>query len=242
MVEETYTQIRDRLYQQTISKQVSIATGAEGSLEIDVPNGTTAFLKGYGYDFFTGCTFYLETGEITFPARTDQEGSYATPVVYDNPFPIRTGGKVKLRIVNASGSTLTFNARFLILTNKMINTISTGKDLAITTTSNVQQTQSLGTLTEAGTQTTAYSVLQGTLSHIFAVTIANIVTNVIVRYEGSIDGTNWFNLDTNESDTTYTANGTYSATYNGTLKQVRVNFVTETGGTSATIACNYLGV
>lgn len=79
------------------------------------------------------------------------------------------------------------------------------------------------------------------LNHTVAVTVANIDTNVVVRIEGTIDGTLAFNLSDTDSDTTITANGTYAFMANGSLTGIRVNFVSESGGTAATVDAKYLG-
>lgn len=72
--------------------------------------------------------------------------------------------------------------------------------------------------------------------------VANINTNVIVRLEGSNDGTNWDNLDTSNLDKTITANGVYSfTTINVPLFRIRFNFVSESGGTAATIDVRFVG-
>jgi hypothetical protein len=78
--------------------------------------------------------------------------------------------------------------------------------------------------------------------HTVAVTIAAINTNVVLRVEGSIDGTTAFNLSTINSDTTIIANGVYGFSYNGALTHIRVNFVSESGGVAATVSAKYIGV
>ena len=80
------------------------------------------------------------------------------------------------------------------------------------------------------------------LNHTIALTVANIDTNVVVRIEGTIDGTDAFNLSNSDTDTTLTTNGTYGFKYTGSLTGIRVNFVSESGGTAATIDAKYLGV
>jgi len=65
------------------------------------------------------------------------------------------------------------------------------------------------------------------------VTIASINTNVIIALEGSIDGTNWSKVISN---TTITANGTtHYSLANHPLKFIRPIFVSESGGTAATV-------
>jgi hypothetical protein len=66
-------------------------------------------------------------------------------------------------------------------------------------------------------------------------TIASINTSIDIRVEGSLDGTNWFNLD-EQGDTTVTSNGTNALRLaNSPIAFIRCNFVSETGGTDATI-------
>ena len=64
----------------------------------------------------------------------------------------------------------------------------------------------------------------------FQVTVANIGTSVVVRFEGSLDNTNFFPLAA--SDTTISANGTtgYNIT-NFPLKAIRCRLVTINTGT-----------
>ena len=67
-------------------------------------------------------------------------------------------------------------------------------------------------------------------------TIASINTSVTTRLEGSTDGSNWFNLDPGESNTTVTTNGTFAFILsNVALHRIRLNFISEVGGTAATI-------
>jgi len=70
---------------------------------------------------------------------------------------------------------------------------------------------------------------------LYQVTIASITTNVIYRLQGSLDGVNWFALDS--VDITKTADSTYSVNYTGSgqIVFIRLYWVSESGGTSATI-------
>lgn len=65
----------------------------------------------------------------------------------------------------------------------------------------------LGTLTSAGA--TDFANSSESDNAVFQITVTSIGTNVVVRFEGSLDATNWFNLDSNNIDSTITANGTY---------------------------------
>jgi len=70
----------------------------------------------------------------------------------------------------------------------------------------------------------------------FQVTVAAIDTTVTVRAEGSLDNTVWFNLDDTRTDLVIAANGTYSMrASNRKCKHIRFTFVSEVGGTAATI-------
>lgn len=73
-------------------------------------------------------------------------------------------------------------------------------------------------------------------------TVAAINTSVTLRIEGSLDGTNWANLDSSNADTTITSNGTYGFTFIGLLNSIRVTFVSEVGGTAVTVDAKYLGM
>ena len=65
------------------------------------------------------------------------------------------------------------------------------------------------------------------------VTVATINTNVIVALEGSIDNTNWSKIIAN---TTLTANGTtHYNVANHPIRYIRPVFVSESGGTAATV-------
>ncbi len=90
-------------------------------------------------------------------------------------------------------------------------------------------------LTAAGS-TGSLKVL-GVKSIIFQYVVATINTNVVTRCEGSMDDSNWFNLDFNDVDKTKTANGAYAFRYDGdgALPYIRFTWVSEAGGTAATL-------
>jgi hypothetical protein len=72
-----------------------------------------------------------------------------------------------------------------------------------------------------------------TRSYTFFVTVASINTNVIVALNGSIDGTNWSKVIANQ---TITANGTtHYNIANHPVQYVQPIFVSESGGTAATV-------
>lgn len=86
----------------------------------------------------------------------------------------------------------------------------------------------LGTTVEVGVNdlcsTTAYTMI---------VTVATINTNVVVRLEGSIDGTNYAPII---ADQTISANGTTVYSVGGRpVKYIRPRFVSESGGTAAVV-------
>lgn len=74
--------------------------------------------------------------------------------------------------------------------------------------------------------------LFATSTYSLIVTVTNIDTNVVVRLDGTIDNTNWGPLISN----TITANGTYHYNIVGApVKEIRGNFLSETGGTAAVV-------
>jgi len=95
-------------------------------------------------------------------------------------------------------------------------------------------TAALTSLTAAGT---TGSIKVNAQAVTFQVTVSSIGTNVVVRFEGSLDDTNFFNLDQDELDTTITANGTRGFALNGCpVEYVRLRLVSVSGGTP-TVAC-----
>lgn len=111
--------------------------------------------------------------------------------------------------------------------------------------------------TETFTQLVAPGVtdevsVEGAKNHTTSVTVASINTNVLLQVEGSVDGTNYFKLPLEDvvvsglaitsNVATITANGTYLLYVKDvTIKNIRTNFVSESGGTAATIDVLYLG-
>lgn len=90
-------------------------------------------------------------------------------------------------------------------------------------------TVGLTSLTAAGT-TSSVEVKASEIT--FQVTVSSIGTNVVVRFEGSLDNTNFFNLDEDAEDTTITANGTTGYSLSGTpVEFVRLRLVSLSGGT-----------
>ena len=90
-------------------------------------------------------------------------------------------------------------------------------------------TVGLTSLTAAGT-TQSIKVQASEIT--FQVTVSSIGTNVVVRFEGSLDNTNFFNLDEDAEDTTITANGTTGYSLSGTpVEYVRLRLVSLSGGT-----------
>ena len=71
------------------------------------------------------------------------------------------------------------------------------------------------------------------LNYSLLVTVTNINTNVVVRLDGSVDGTNYAPVITGQ---TITGNGTYFyGLQNTPLKNVQPVFVSESGGTAAVV-------
>lgn len=85
-------------------------------------------------------------------------------------------------------------------------------------------------------QTTTSRQLTGYRHAAWQIVVANINTSITLRFEGSNDNTNWSNLDTSKTDKTITANNVYEEEKTFcNFEYVRVKFVSESGGTSATI-------
>jgi hypothetical protein len=92
----------------------------------------------------------------------------------------------------------------------------------------------LGTLTAAGT--TDFQALGPQDNLVFQVTVSSIGTDVVIRLEGSLDATSWFNLDPIEADTTLTANGTTAyAVTQAPVPYVRGRLVSLTGGSPSVV-------
>lgn len=88
-------------------------------------------------------------------------------------------------------------------------------------------------LTSAGTSTDALQVavqdVAACQNFVFQIKVVSIGTNVVVRAEGSLDGTNYFNLGS--SDTTITANGVSKLVYTNTpVKYVRGALISISAG------------
>lgn len=97
--------------------------------------------------------------------------------------------------------------------------------------------------TETFTQLTAPGSTTGlrvsnNIYHTMQYKLANKNTNVVVKLQGSLDNTNWFDIT---SEATQTANGTYYLSFEGIIKYIRFTFVSESGGTAATLDVIYLG-
>ena len=90
-------------------------------------------------------------------------------------------------------------------------------------------TAALTSLTAAGTTN---SIKVNAQAVTFQVTVSSIGTNVVIRLEGSLDDSSFFNLDQDELDTTITANGTRAFALNGCpVEYVRLRLVSVSGGT-----------
>jgi hypothetical protein len=91
------------------------------------------------------------------------------------------------------------------------------------------------TLTSTGVTADVPSV--GAEDFVIAVTTDSIGTNVVIRIEGTIDGTNYFNCDYT-GDTTITANGTTAfSLQEAPLQAIRGRLVSiSTGSPSVTFA------
>jgi hypothetical protein len=98
-------------------------------------------------------------------------------------------------------------------------------------------------LTATGVTTTCLVADQDDFAPInygFQVTVASIGTSIVVRFEGSLDGVTYFNLDQNNVDTTITANSTTGYCLSGCpVNYARLRLVSFSGGSPsvATLMC-----
>jgi hypothetical protein len=101
-----------------------------------------------------------------------------------------------------------------------------------------KQFVTLDTLTAAGV--TENGLSYGAQAITYQVTVATIGTNVVIRFEGSLDGVTYFNLDQNNVDTTITANSTTGYCLSGCpINYARLRLVSFSGGSPsvATLIC-----
>ena len=123
----------EQFVEQKITQQVTVTASSTGTVSVTVPTNGKAFLKGYGYSYYASSTYTLRAGTFVLPSRTDQEGSPAIPVIYGNPFPVNSGEKMELTILNGSAADHTYDVVFYIITNRIIPTPSTGGELILNT-------------------------------------------------------------------------------------------------------------
>jgi hypothetical protein len=77
-----------------------------------------------------------------------------------------------------------------------------------------------------------------TRNYTLMVIVANIDTNVVVRLEGSLNGTDYGAMISN----TITVNGTYTYNVSGfPMKKIRANFLQRVGGNNATVTFQMAG-
>lgn len=117
--------------EQLIKKQVTITAGTSTTVQIAIPTGRDVRLKGYGYTWFASNTYQLSTGNLSFPSRTDQEGSPSIPRIFDVPFPCWSGGLLQLTITNGDSSDHTYDVVFYLIVDSMLtgpSTNTTGGD------------------------------------------------------------------------------------------------------------------
>jgi len=88
----------------------------------------------------------------------------------------------------------------------------------------------LGTLTSAGA--TAVANMEQYDNVVIAVTVASVGASVTVRLEGSLDSSNWFNLDAMEEDSVLASNGTAGfSVQNAPIPFLKGRLVSISGGT-----------
>lgn len=84
--------------------------------------------------------------------------------------------------------------------------------------------------------------VHGLETHVFQAKVADVDTNVIIRFEGSLDGVNYANLAADVQDETITEDDTYIYSRSSLpLEYVRVRYVSESGSTTPTVDVVYAG-
>ncbi len=145
-----YESMKDILTEQKISKVVTISGGSSDVIEFKIPRGRTAFLMGYGYDWYEDTEYTLNVGSQGFPKRKDQEGSIAQPVMWSIPFPILSGQYVRLVINNTGSSSQTYKAVFFLKTDGILDIESDGGELVVATGSATGSVNSSSITNQAG--------------------------------------------------------------------------------------------
>ena len=130
--------------------------------------------------------------------------------------------------------------KYIVILDESGNAISDTYPLPVSVEGMSVTVNTFAQLTAPGS-TTGFATT-GRNNHSVYLTVAAINTTVVVRIEGSADNSAWANLDISGLDTALTANGTYLFAIPETpMAYIRVTFVSETGGTAATIDAKYLG-
>jgi len=119
--------------EQTIKQQVTITAGTTTNVDLAIPKDRKVSLKGYGYSWYATNTFVLDTGNMRFPSRTDQEGSASIPRIFESSYPVRSGGTLRLTITNGDTASHTYDVVFYLYVDQFIETASTGGELIIAT-------------------------------------------------------------------------------------------------------------
>jgi hypothetical protein len=92
-----------------------------------------------------------------------------------------------------------------------------------------KQFVTLDTLTAVGV--TENGLSYGAQAITYQVTVATITTSVVIRFEGSLDGVNYFNLNQDDADYTILTNGTTGYCLSGCpINYARLRLVTINGG------------
>jgi hypothetical protein len=141
--------------------------------------------------------------------------------------------------VNASGTVVIpvgfFNTTLPTLTNGQAGALQTDNRSRLRTTRFLDDVTYTETQLTAPGSTTIRS-FNGYRLLSCSYTVASINTSIVIRLEARLTGSSaWVNIDPSQADTTITANGTYGFTRNFTVEDIRFVFVSESGGTAATI-------
>jgi len=147
--------------EQKISQRATVSAGATGIVSVTIPANTKAFLKGYGYSWFTTTTYTLRAGNTQFPSRTDQEGSAAMPVIYAKPFMANSGETFSLTILNGDSADHTYDVVFYVLSSRILQVSSTGGEILVPTGSGGGGVPSIVTIADSSGATKAGVTAKG---------------------------------------------------------------------------------
>lgn len=177
-----------------------------------------------------GSTTSGQKGALILGATTTSAPSYTTGQT--NPLSLAVNGDLRV-VANQSGTWNITNTNLSSIDGKLPPTLGV-KPQTSSLSAGVAQDQNAWAQLSAPGSTSSFTMIGYKRATIAAV-VGAINSSVTLRAEGTLDSTNWFNLNSTDTDKTITANGCYAFNVEAALAGIRLTFVSESGGTSATI-------